>query len=123
MPREYEVVLGPPAERLINSLQRRLRNELVDALLTELADGPNRDKELKFDGSVQVCIGPESVTSMLYTATPLSVSGYTALHRPLTKKELKKLGTGGGRSTADLGFYVVEILPAESAFTRRLRVR
>lgn len=123
MPKKYEVVLGPPAERLIGSLARRTRNELVDALLAELADGPNRDKELKFDGSVQICIAPQSVTSMLYTATPLSVGGYTALHRPLTKKELKKLDTDGGRPTAELGSYVVEILPAESAFTRRLRVR
>jgi hypothetical protein len=55
---------------------------------------------------------------VIYTASPLSFDGYTAIHRRLTKEELKRLRHDKRPSTAEQGVYVIDILPAESAFSR-----
>jgi hypothetical protein len=56
---------------------------------------------------------------VVYTATPLSFQAYTVVHRALTKDELDRLAEEQDRSTHDCGRYVIDILPAELAFTRR----
>src|SRR6266852_5439264 len=116
----YEVVLGPAAIRTVLSLpDPGERKELADALRTELINGPNAHNELRFDDAVRTYpdrgAGPDNV---VYTATPLSFAGYTAVHRRLNKEELKRLRREQGRSTARQGLYVIDILRAESAFTR-----
>jgi hypothetical protein len=104
----YEVTLGPAAIRTIRNLPYQHRIILARVLGTELEDGPNADKELKLDcGSAQ------------YTATPLSFKAYTAVHRHMTAGELGRLSRKQGRPVAALGFYVIEIRSAESAFARR----
>jgi len=95
--------------------------ELAESLSTELVDGPNAGKEVRFDGNAQVCMGPAAPAGVIYTATPLSFDGYTALCRPMTRTELRRLESEQGRRVADRGFYVLDILPAESAFIRRPR--
>jgi hypothetical protein len=111
----YEVTLGPAAIRVILGL--RDRKELADALRTELLDGPNASKELRFDLDAIAQADPHA-PSRVYTATPLCFDGYTALHRPMTRGELSRLGREQGRQVADRGFYVLDILSAESGFTR-----
>ena len=116
----YEVVLGPPAIRTVLGLpDPGERKELADALRTELMNGPNTHNEYTFDSDVRAYsdrgAGPGRA---VYTATPLSFAGYTAVHRPLTSEELRRLRREQGASTDALGFYVIDILPAESAFTR-----
>ena len=119
----YEVVLGPPAERVMRALDDHGRKRLADVLCTELAEGPNCDKELSFDASDQLWTGSRQTGEPVYTATPLSFDAFTALHRPLKAQELLRLARELGRPVADAGFYVVDILPAESAFSRRPRLR
>lgn len=116
----YEVVLGPTAIRVVLSLPDPSdRKQLADALRAELINGPNAHNELRFDEAVRTYSdrggGPGK---MIYTATPLSFAGYTAVHRRLTKEELKRLRNEQGRSTARQGVYLIDILRAESAFTR-----
>lgn len=104
----YEVILGPAARRAIQGLQNeKARSGLADALRQELDHGPNAGKEYRFEAAS----GGEV---RAYTATPLSV-GYTAVHRPLTSAELKKLRQEQGHA-ARRGFYVADILEPESAF-------
>jgi len=117
----YEVALGPAAIRTVRSLlDQDDQDELDYALRAELMDGPNADKELRFDsaGNARVYIDPGVPSSVVYTATPLSFDAYTAVHRPMTADELTRVSKEQGRQTAGCGFYVVDILPAESAFTR-----
>jgi hypothetical protein len=119
--RVYEVVLGPATIRIIEGLFDPVdRADLEQALQTELIDGPNADKESNFDGE-GLPMSERSMDSgeVAYTATPLSFQAYTAVHRALTKDELDRLAEEQYRSTHDCGRYVIDILAAELAFTRR----
>jgi hypothetical protein len=119
--RAYEVALGPAAIRARESLFDPADwDDLEYALRTELVDGPNAGKESSFDREGQP-VSEHSADSgdVVYTATPLSFQAYTVVHRALTKDELDRLAEEQGRSTHDCGRYVIDILPAELAFTRR----
>lgn len=119
MSEEYEVILGPRAERLIHILPLPQQHGLVQALRSELADGPNRHLEVTFGATqVEVSFGARSPEGARYTATPLSLGGYTAVHRPMTESELRRLEKERERPVADQGCYVVDILPADTVFTR-----
>ena len=117
MSTKYEVVLGPAAIRTVLGLPELERKELADALRTELLDGPNADKAVRFDGDMRPCdqtCGPDDV---VYTGTPLTFDAYIALHRPMSKEELKRLRREQGRRVAALGFFVPDILHPATAFT------
>lgn len=119
----YEVTLGPSAIRVVLGLPSlQDRKELADALRTELVDGPNADKELRFDSDGNAQTDPRVPSRVVYTATPLSFDAYTALHRPMTGGELSRLRREKGRPVAGRGFYVLDILSAESGFTRGPRL-
>jgi len=119
----YEVTLGPAAQAVLSLPDPSDRKELADALRTELVNGPNADKELELTageiGLTEMGMGMPDDT--VYRATPLSFGGYTAIHRPMTEEELKRLQGEQGRPVAADGFYVADILLAESAFSRRPR--
>ncbi|MGH3168560.1 MAG: hypothetical protein ACRDN0_22095 [Trebonia sp.] len=112
---KYEIVLGPAANRLIPALPDRDRKELAEALRTELSEGPNADKEVGFDVDMRPC-RPGDVR--VYTGTPLSFDAYVAVHRPLTRGELKRLGQEQHRRVARAGFLILDILHPASGFTR-----
>jgi len=115
----YEVVLGPAAIRAIIGLpDLNDRNGMAAALRTELMYGPNSRSEYRFDSDVQAYSGRTGGGRVIYTATPLSFGGYTAIHRQLNEDELRLLRKEERPSTADQGVYVIDILPAESAFNR-----
>lgn len=115
----YAVTLGPAAIRTIKGLPDLDRRRLACALRTELANGPNTAKEIRFDSDVRTDTDPGANSEkVFYTATPLSFAAYTAVHRPMTEEEIERLGREQGHSMATRGFYVVDILPAESAFSR-----
>jgi hypothetical protein len=116
----YEVALGPAAIRTVLSLpDPDERERLADALQTELINGPNAHNELRFDSDVRVYSDRAAGQgTAVYTATTLSFAGYTAVHRHMTSEELRQLRQEQGCSTASRGLYVIDILPAESAFTR-----
>lgn len=116
---EYAVTLGPAAERLIRSLANPV--PLVDSLATELEKGPNADNEVRYDRNIELCPGTSAPSGVIYTATPLSIGAYTAIHRPMTDGELVRLEKEQGRPVADHGFFVIDILPPELGFTRRSR--
>jgi hypothetical protein len=116
----YEVVLGPAALRIIRALPFKSRGKLGYALGTELIDGPNADKEIKFDADLHV--DSDLLSSVAYQATPISYGGYTVVHRPMTDVELKRLSSEQDRSVADNGVYVIDILAPESAFSRGSRL-
>ena len=119
--RGYEVALGPAAIRIIDGLSDPAdRDDLEYALQTELVAGPNADKESRFDREGQP-LSEHSLDSggAVYTATPLSVQAYTVVHRALTGDELGRLAEEQYRSTHGCGRYVIDILAAELAFTRR----
>ena len=119
--RAYEVALAPAAIRLFRRL--RIQPALAEALETELANGPNNGNEIRFDSYVRGGVYPgASQDDVFYTATPLSYAGYTAVHRPMTEDEIERLRREQGRAMARQGFYVIDILPAESAFSRSLRL-
>jgi hypothetical protein len=116
----YEVVLGPAAIRAVLGFpDPGDRKGLADALRTELINGPNAEREYTFESDSRSYsdrgAGPKPAT---YTAIPLSFAAHAAVYRPLTPDELRRLKQEQGRSVARRGFYVVDILPAESAFTR-----
>jgi hypothetical protein len=116
--RPYEVVLGPAAIRVVLGMPDPVvRRQLADALQTELVSGPNAHNDFSFDDASYSDrgAGPGKV---VYTATPLSFAGYTAVHRRLTGEELDRLRQEQDRSTARLGVYVFDIPRAESAFIR-----
>jgi hypothetical protein len=118
----YVVKLAPAAERIIRALDPHDQQGLDRVLAEELADGPNADKEIRFDsdGGAYVYAGNDDADGGVgYTATPLSFKAYTAIHRPMTEAELSRVSWEQGDPAAERGFYVFEILPAESAFTRR----
>ena len=121
--RAYEVALAPAAIRLLRRLQNPDQRQLAEALQTELANGPNNGNEIRFDSYVHGGVYPgASQDDVFYTATPLSYAGYTAVHRPMTEDEIERLRREQGRAMARQGFYVIDILPAESAFSRSLRL-
>ena len=117
----YMVKLAPAAERIFRSLEPYDQRGLDRVLAAELADGPNADKEVRFnaDGDAQWYADYDADGRACYTATPLSFKAYTAIHRPMTEDELSRAGLEEGHPPAERGFYVFEILAAESAFTRR----
>ena len=118
----YIVKLGPAAQRIIQALEPYDRQGLDRVLADELADGPNADKEIRFDFACRAQPYAEHDTPAgraCYTATPLSFKAYTAIHRQMTQDELNRAVRETGNPAAELGFYVFEILAAESAFTRR----
>jgi hypothetical protein len=97
------------------------RDEMAAALRTELMNGPNSRSEYRFDSDVQAWSGRiGGGDRVVYTATPLSFGGYTAVHRLLSEEDLRRLRTEERPSTAGQGVYVIDILPAESAFNRTL---
>ena len=118
MSARYEVVLGPAAIRTVLGLPDAERKELADALGTELVDGPNADKEARFDADLRAC-GPDDV---VYTGTPLTFDAYVAIHRPLGREELKRLRREQGRRVAARGFFVPEILHPQAAFASGSRL-
>ena len=121
--RAYEVTLGPAAIRLFQRLRDLDQRKLADVLQTELANGPNTSKEIRFDSDVRGGVDPgASQGDVFYTATPLSFAGYTAVHRPMTEDEIERLCREQGHSMAARGFYVIDVLPAESAFNRGPRL-
>jgi hypothetical protein len=102
----YEVVLSPAAIGVVIGLPDPCdRKDLAAALRTELMNGPNADKEYKFDSAVQGFSGRRgSQGRVVYTATPLSFGGYTALYRRMTREELRRLRREKGPQTGSLGF-------------------
>jgi hypothetical protein len=117
---DYEVVLAPAAIRFIAALRAEDQAGLCEALQLELDNGPNTDTEIHIDSSIAADASPGTQVNTAYTATPLSFGGFTAIHRALKKAEIGRLERerGPGRPIADHGFYVIDILPAESAFRR-----
>ena len=115
--RTYEVAMGPAALRVILKMPGACREKVAKALRTELLDGPNAGKEALYTADLRLCPPGMKMRGVIYTATPLSTDGYTAVHRPMTKEEIKKLRREHGQA-ASLGFYVFDILPATAAFTR-----
>jgi hypothetical protein len=116
------VILGPAALRAIGGLRWSDRAELRAALRTELINGPNAACEFIMGGS-DTQEGRSHGADRVYTATPLSFRGYTAIHRCMTGGELGRLAAEQGRSAAELGRLVADILSAESAFTRQRPAR
>ena len=120
----YEVILAPAATRAVLGLgDPSDLKELADALRTELAGGPNAHKEIRFDaaGNFASSTGGGS-PGAVYTATPLSSGGYTAIHRPMTAAELRRLRSELGRRVSRSGFYVLDLLPPEAGFIGRIRL-
>ena len=118
----YIMRLAPAAERIVHGLEPYDQRELRHVLSTELADGPNADKEIRFDPDVTARIFADHDAPdgrVYYTATPLSFKAYTAIHRPMTGDELDRAAREDGNGDIGLGFVVFDILAAESAFTRR----
>ena len=115
MTAEYDVVLGPAAVRAIQDLRdETARAELAAALRSELLQGPNAAIEVEFRLDSDAHEAPDRA----YKATPLSFGGYTAIHRRLTQDELWLTGQERNHAAADCLLYVVDIVPAESAFMR-----
>jgi hypothetical protein len=113
----YEVVLAPAAQRVIRRLAEPDAKELADALWTELENGPNESRAIRFGsdaGNGADGLGPEE--NEVYTATPLSAGGYTVIHRRMSAAEIKLLARQTGEPAASTGFYVIDILRPESAF-------
>ena len=107
----YEVTLGPAARGAIRSLKsEKARAGLADALRQELDHGPNVRQEYRFEAQVEG-------ETRSYTATPLSV-GYTAVHRPMTAAELRKLRQEQDHA-GSRGFHVADLLKPESGFKPR----
>lgn len=113
----YDVVLAPGAERFIFRLARQDAEELTSALLSELENGPNASLAVRFGSGAwhrADGLGPEE--NAVYIATPLSVGGYTVIHRWMAEAEIERLARQAGGLTAGRGFYVIDILRPESAF-------
>jgi hypothetical protein len=113
----YEVVLAPAAIRTIKGLPRQRRRELAAALRVELVNGRNADAAFAFDVA-RVSATETTPNGRIYTATPLSCAGYTAVHRQLSDDELHRLHEEQNHPVAQQGVFVIDIVPAESAFGR-----
>lgn len=116
--RAYEIVLAPAAQRAVAGMPAAARKGVTAALEKELVDGPNAAVEVRFGSSMWADDEPRP-DDVVYTATPLSFGGHTAIHRPMTSAELSKrarqAGQGGERNGRAV-FYVIDVLSAESAF-------
>lgn len=108
---QYEVVMGPAAERAVLGVPYEERKRLAEALRTELLQGPNADKEVWFDA------GDDKV----YKATPLSFGAYVVISRPLADDELARLRREKHRRAA-AGLFVIDILHPAASFTGGPRV-
>jgi hypothetical protein len=105
------ITLAVKAIRVMKHMPAPVREELVEALETELEDGPNADKEVTFN--CEVGDDPRTAPAFVpYTATPLSAFGYTAIYRRMTTAEMELLQGEQRPPAADRGFYVLDILPA-----------
>ncbi|OJF13471.1 hypothetical protein [Couchioplanes caeruleus] len=103
---KYEVVLSPAAWRAIRDLRTvQDRDDLADCLGKELDQGPNAENVWVFQ------IGDRN-----YTATPLTFRGWVAIHRPLSRAELDRLGDEQGRRVESMGFLIHDLLPPHTAF-------
>lgn len=122
MSSRYEVTLGPAAIRVFLGLSAVERKELAKALEAELLDGPNADKEARFDADMRACDSTCEPGDVVYRGTPLSFHAYVAVHRPMTREELKRLRQEQGHRVAGQGFYVLDILHPATAFTRGPRL-
>lgn len=119
----YIVKLTPTAQRILQNLEPHEQRALHRALRKELTFGPNADKEIRFDadGNAPGYADPDSLDDKrCYTATPLSYKAYTAVHRPMSKDELRRETQESDHRGLTQGFYVFDILPAESAFRHGL---
>ena len=122
MSTRYEVVLGPAAIRIFLGLPEPDRKELAEAMRTELLAGPNAGKEARFDADMRACDSTCGPGDVAYRATPLSLHAYVAVHRPMTRGELRRLRREQGHRVAEQGFYVLDILHPATAFTRGPRL-
>src|ERR1700760_2299701 len=105
----YVVRFAPAADRIIRALDPYDRGVLHHVLATELADGPNADKEIRFDSDGAAWVFPDHDDSRgqpYYIATPLSFKAYTAIHRPMTRDELSRVAQQDGQADIALGFLV-----------------
>jgi hypothetical protein len=115
---KYEVILGPAAIRAILGMSSPGEHiKLATALRAELAGGFCTGKEVRLDADGNPCLPGALVLpgEKVYTATPLSFRGCTALHRPMTGEELDRLQREQGRPVAGRGFYVIGLLDGLSA--------
>jgi hypothetical protein len=104
------IMLAAAAVTMMRQLPDPVREELAEALETELEESPNSGIEVTFRREAPA--DPESLAGAVsYTATPLSAFGYTAIHRRLTADEIGRQQEDD-QPTADQGFYVLDILPA-----------
>jgi len=78
-------------------------------------DGPNAGVEVRFGSSMWADDEPVP-DDVVYTATPLSFGGHTAIHRPMRPAELGRRAGQGGQEDGRRVFYVIDVLSAESAF-------
>jgi hypothetical protein len=103
---QYEIVMGPAAERAVLGMPYEERKKLAEALRTELLQGPNADREVWFNaGEDKRC-----------KATPLTFGAYVAISRPMTTDELARLRRER-RRRASAGLFVIDILHPGTAFT------
>lgn len=114
----YAVVLAPAAIRFVMVLRAEDREELADTLRAELMDGPNAANEIPLRFDSDGIVDPGVPGGVDYTVTPLSFNGYSAVHRPMTSAELRRLRLERGGPVNGPGIYVIDILTAESAFRR-----
>jgi hypothetical protein len=103
---QYEVVMGPAAERAVLSVPYEERKRLAEALRTELLGGPNAGKEVCFDAG----------DGKAYKATPVSFGAYVVISRRLADDELERLRRERHRRVG-AGFFVADILHPGAAFT------
>ena len=117
----YQLILGPAARRVSGDLARADQQLLTEALANELAGGPNETNryefELRFDYDGPL-VYPSKRIRVVYSAIPLSFCAYTAVYRALTADELRRLNGETARTSGIPVFYVLDILPAEAAFSR-----
>jgi hypothetical protein len=113
--RAYDIVLAPAAQRAVASMPAKAREGVSAALAAELVDGPNAAAEVRFGSSMWADDEPRP-DDVVYTATPLSFGGHTAIHRPLTPVELSRRAAQKNEVNGRTVFYVIDVLSAESAF-------
>jgi len=89
------------------------RTGLADALRVQLVNRPAASREIFFDSTGRrVPSADPGESRTVYTATPLSFEGYTAVHRAMTEEELKRLKREQSRPVTDYGFFVIDLLHA-----------
>ena len=113
----YTFVLGPAAKRFMQDLTSLDQRELNQVLEDELVNGPNADKEIRFDsdGHAPPC-GKGACADRVYIATLVSYRAYLVIHRPLTAQELGMASQVRPDIANDLGLYILDILAADPRF-------